>query len=101
MRLGLGESATGLPLRSKLPFISTLEPLAEVVLLQVRSIVGVGNDGLGVGIGVGFSWLVVGDRNGVGVADGIMGLKRLLWLSVLFGCLLLIRNVRLRSRLEL
>ena len=73
--INMGESATGLLLSSKLPFISTLEPLAEVVLLQVRSIVGEGNDGLEVGVGVGlFVGLVVGVMGmGVGVGVGIMG----------------------------
>src|SRR5665647_979602 len=75
--ISMGESATELPLSIKLPLISTLEPLAEVVLLQVRAIVGVGNDGLEVGVGVGLLvGVVVGCVEvgiGVGVAVGITG----------------------------
>ncbi len=52
-----------------------MEPLAEVVLLQVRVIVGVGNDGLVVGVGVGLLvGVVVGVMGiGVGVGVGIIG----------------------------
>lgn len=67
-----------------MPFIDTLKPLRVVVLLQETSIVGVGNEGLGVGIGFGVGeavGIVLGI--GVGVGVGMTGAKMLILIITL------------------
>lgn len=71
----IGAPAIAVPLSDKLPVISTLKPLAVVVLLQKALIVdvafgvGVGvGEGVGVGVGVGVG---IGVDVGVGVGVGV------------------------------